>query len=77
MLDSSNMKLLDLNIGEIGVIKDIFVNTPEKSRLWELGFIPGEVIEVIFKSQNNSRKKWLLLGTVIAIGVVFQNIQRA
>ena len=48
MLDSSNMKLLDLNIGEIGVIKDIFVNTPEKNRLGELGFIPGEVIEVIF-----------------------------
>ena len=55
MLDSSNMKLLDLNIGEFGVIKDIFVNTPEKNRLGELGFIPGEVIEVIFKSQSNSK----------------------
>ena len=39
MLDSSNMKLLDLNIGEIGVIKDIIVKNPEKNRLGELGFI--------------------------------------
>ena len=55
MLDSSNMKLLDLNIGEIGVIKDVFVKNPEKNRLGELGFIPGEIIEVIFKSQSNSK----------------------
>ena len=55
MLDSSNMKLLDLNIGEIGVIKDVFVKNSEKNRLGELGFIPGEIIEVIFKSQSNSK----------------------
>ncbi|QQS38120.1 MAG: ferrous iron transport protein A [Ignavibacteriales bacterium] len=57
----------DLNFGERVVIQDIDSNHPSCIRILEIGFTPGQEIELINKSFFNDPLAFSVRGTLIAI----------
>jgi ferrous iron transport protein A len=57
----------DLTFGERVVINDIDITHPSSGRIIEIGFTPGQVIELINKSLFNDPLAFAVRGTVIAI----------
>lgn len=61
------MLLVDLAIGEKGVVKNITHDTAMKRRLWDLGFTKGTVVEAIQKSPSGDPIAYKVRGTIFAI----------
>ncbi len=57
----------ELQYGEIGIIDDIDGEHPSSRRILEIGFTPGEAIELINKSAFNDPLAFSVRGTLIAI----------
>lgn len=57
----------DLNFGEKAIIDNIDVSHPSSRRIMEIGFTPGQEIELINKSIFNDPLAFSLRGTMIAI----------
>lgn len=57
----------DLRFGEIGTINDIDQNNPSFRRLLEIGFTPGQKIELINTSVFNDPIAFSIRGSLIAI----------
>jgi len=57
----------DLNFGEKAIINDIDFNHPSFRRIIEIGFTPGQEIELINKSVFDDPLAFSLRGTMIAI----------
>lgn len=57
----------ELNYGEKVTISDIDSNHPSHLRILEIGFTPGQVIELINKSAFNDPMAFSVRGSVIAI----------
>jgi ferrous iron transport protein A len=57
----------DLKYGEIGKINDIDANHPSSRRILEIGFTPGQEIELVNKSIFNDPLAFSVRGTLIAI----------
>ena len=57
----------DLNFGEKAIIANIDYNHPSFRRIIEIGFTPGQEIELINKSIFNDPLAFSLRGTLIAI----------
>jgi ferrous iron transport protein A len=57
----------DINFGEKAVISDIDISNPSARRIIEIGFTPGQEIELISKSLFNDPLAFAIRGTVIAI----------
>ncbi|NWF50888.1 MAG: FeoA domain-containing protein [Ignavibacteriaceae bacterium] len=60
-------KASQLNFGEKVVINDIDVLSPHCNRLLEVGFTPGQQIELVHKSFFDDPLAFALRGTIIAI----------
>jgi Fe2+ transport system protein FeoA len=56
-----------LNFGEKGIIDSIDSSHPSFRRIIEIGFTPGQEIELINKSLFNDPLAFALRGTMIAI----------
>lgn len=61
------MNLKDLNINEKAYIKNINLNGIKKRRLYDLGFINGEVIEKKFTSLFKDPSCYKIKNTFIAL----------
>lgn len=61
------MKLCDLDFNRKAIIKRININDTNKRRLYDLGFIPGEVISKEFYSFFNNPVCYKVKNTMIAI----------
>lgn len=57
----------DLKKGEKAVIKDIDNSHPSSHRIMEIGFTPGQEIELVSKSIFNDPIGISIRGTIIAI----------
>lgn len=57
----------DMVSGEKGIILDIDHSHPSSRRILEIGFTPGQEIELINKSVFNDPLAFSLRGTLIAI----------
>jgi ferrous iron transport protein A len=57
----------DLNIGEKAIIKDIDNSHSSSHRILEIGFTPGQEIELVSKSIFNDPIALTIRGSVIAI----------
>lgn len=57
----------DMANGEKGIISDIDHSHPSSRRILEIGFTPGQEIELINKSIFNDPLAFSLRGTLIAI----------
>lgn len=57
----------ELNIGERAVIKDIDNAHPSAHRILEIGFTPGQEIELLNCSAFNDPLAFAIRGTIIAI----------
>lgn len=57
----------DLNFGEKAIIDEIDLNHPSFRRIIEIGFTPGQEIELLNKSIFNDPLSFSLRGTMIAI----------
>lgn len=57
----------DLNFGEKGIIDTIDFDHPSFQRIIEIGFTPGQEIELLNKSIFNDPLTFSLRGTMIAI----------
>ncbi|MDP4115066.1 MAG: FeoA family protein [Bacteroidota bacterium] len=60
-------KASDIGFGEKAVISDIDTSHPSSRRIIEIGFTPGQEIELVNKSIFNDPLAFALRGTVIAI----------
>lgn len=57
----------DLKIGETAIIKDVDNSHYSSHRILEIGFTPGQEIELVSKSVFNDPIALTIRGTVIAI----------
>lgn len=57
----------DIEIGKMVVIKSVDENHPSARRLLEMGFTPGQKIELIHKAVFNDPLAFAVRGTLIAI----------
>ncbi len=57
----------DLKLGEKAIITDIDNNHPSSHRILEVGFTPGQEIELVNKSIFNDPIALSIRGTIIAI----------
>ncbi len=57
----------DLNFGEKAVIESVDNNHPSFRRIIEIGFTPGQEIELVNKSLFNDPLAFAIRGTMIAI----------
>lgn len=57
----------EIGFGEVAVIHDIDVSHPSSRRILEIGFTPGQEIELINKSVFNDPLAFSVRGTLIAI----------
>lgn len=57
----------DLKFGEKGIIANIDSAHPSSTRILEIGFTPGEEIELMNKSVFNDPLAFAVRGTVVAI----------
>lgn len=60
-------KASELNFGEKGIIKDINTLHPSYRRIIEIGFTPGQEIELVNASIFNDPLTFSLRGTLIAL----------
>lgn len=60
-------KASELNFGEKGVIKDINTLNPSYKRIIEIGFTPGQEIQLVNTSIFNDPLTFSLRGTLIAL----------
>jgi ferrous iron transport protein A len=61
------MSLNDLNVGEKGIIKQLKIESRLKSRLLDLGLVPGTKVECFMESPFGNPMAYLIKGAVIAI----------
>lgn len=57
----------DLQLGERALIKDVDNNHPSSHRILEVGFTPGQEIELVNKSFFNDPIALSIRGTIVAI----------
>ncbi|HQY21235.1 MAG TPA: ferrous iron transport protein A [Ignavibacteria bacterium] len=57
----------EMKIGEKAIIEDIDNEHPSSHRLMEIGFTPGQEIELLNKSIFNDPISFSIRGTIIAI----------
>ncbi|MFZ1320155.1 MAG: FeoA family protein [Ignavibacteria bacterium] len=57
----------EMKIGEKAIIEDIDNDHPSSHRLMEIGFTPGQEIEMLNKSVFNDPISFSIRGTIIAI----------
>ncbi len=57
----------DLKFGEKAIIKDVDNSHPSSHRILEIGFTPGQEIELVNKSVFNDPIALSIRGTIIAI----------
>jgi ferrous iron transport protein A len=57
----------ELKFGEIGTINDIDTDHPSSRRILEIGFTPGQQIELLNISAFNDPMAFAVRGTLIAI----------
>jgi len=57
----------ELNFGEIGIISDVDNSHPSYKRILEIGFTPGQEIELMSSSFFNDPLAFAVRGTLIAI----------
>lgn len=57
----------DLKFGEIGIISGIDGSHPSSRRILEVGFTPGQEIELISKAVFNDPLAFSVRGTIIAV----------
>lgn len=57
----------ELNFGEIGIISDVDSSHPSYQRILEIGFTPGQEIELMNSSFFNDPLAFAVRGTLIAI----------
>lgn len=57
----------EIGFGEVAVIQDIDSNHPSARRILEIGFTPGQEIELINTSFFNDPLAFSVRGTLIAI----------
>ncbi|MEE9431069.1 MAG: FeoA family protein [Melioribacteraceae bacterium] len=57
----------ELSFGEIGIIDEIDNSHPSFRRILEIGFTPGQQIELLSKSIFNDPLAFSLRGTMVAI----------
>ena len=57
----------EMKIGEKAIIEDIDNDHPSSHRLMEIGFTPGQEIEMLNKSIFNDPISFSIRGTIIAI----------
>lgn len=57
----------ELNFGEFGIIADVDSSHPSCSRILEIGFTPGQEIQLVNSSIFNDPLAFSLRGTVIAV----------
>ncbi len=60
-------KASELNFGEKGIIKDIITLNPSYKRIIEIGFTPGQEIQLVNTSIFNDPLTFSLRGTLIAL----------
>lgn len=60
-------KASELKFGEKGIIKDISVTNPSFKRMIEIGFTPGQEIQLVNTSIFNDPLTFALRGTLIAL----------
>lgn len=60
-------KASDIIFGEKAIISDIDTSHPSSRRIIEIGFTPGQEIELVNKSIFNDPLAFALRGTIIAI----------
>lgn len=60
-------KASDLDLGEKVTIKEIDLTHPSSRRILEIGFTPGQEIQLINKSFFNDPLAFSIRGTLIAI----------
>ncbi|MBC7075241.1 MAG: ferrous iron transport protein A [Syntrophomonadaceae bacterium] len=61
------MKLNQLPVGERGIIAAINVHGPVRRRLFDLGFVPGTVVENVRRSPAGGLNAYLIRDTLIAL----------
>ncbi len=57
----------EIGFGEVAVIQDVDVSHPSSRRILEIGFTPGQEIELINKSIFNDPLAFSVRGALIAI----------
>jgi ferrous iron transport protein A len=57
----------DLKLGEKAIVKDVDNSHPSSHRILEIGFTPGQEIELVNKSVFNDPVAFAIRGTIIAI----------
>lgn len=57
----------NLNFGEKAIISEIDINHPSFRRIIEIGFTPGQQIELIHKSVFQDPLAFSIRGTIVAI----------
>lgn len=57
----------NLNFGEKAIISEIDINHPSFRRIIEIGFTPGQQIELIHKSVFKDPLAFSIRGTIVAI----------
>lgn len=57
----------ELKVGERAVIKDVDNTHPSAHRILEIGFTPGQEIELLYCSAFNDPLAFAIRGTIIAI----------
>lgn len=57
----------ELNFGEFGIIADVDSSHPSCGRILEIGFTPGQEIQLVNSSIFNDPLAFSLRGTVIAV----------
>ncbi len=60
-------KLSELRKGEKAMIVDLKLNGLTRRRLYDLGFIPGTIITVVFESPLGDPVAYNVRGTLIAL----------
>ncbi|WP_025730014.1 FeoA family protein [Atopobacter phocae] len=61
------MKLIDLELGESGVVKSIDLDPSMMRRLWDLGFTNGTTVDVLYAAPSGDPCAYKVRGTVFSI----------
>lgn len=60
-------KLSELRKGETAIIVSVNLNGLTRRRLYDLGFIPGTLVQVVFESPLGDPVAYLIRNTLIAL----------
>jgi len=61
------ISLVELNIGKIGIVKNLTTSGALRRRLLDLGFVPGATVKCERKSLFNDPTAYYIRGAVIAL----------